>query len=90
MASCKLLNGAAAASIDLELQAGGDGVTVLGQLAPAGRARIDVQRDDGSALTSVEADELGRFRFELREAGRVWLRVARDEQPPVETGWISA
>jgi hypothetical protein len=76
--------------IDLELQVGDDGVTVLGQLAPAGRARIEVQRDDGSTFTSVEADELGRFRFELREAGRVRLLVVRDEQPPVETSWISA
>ena len=75
--------------IDLEIQRGDGGVTILGQLAPAGRASIEVQRDDEAKLASVEADDLGRFRLELAEAGRVRLRVARDKQAPVETSWIS-
>jgi hypothetical protein len=75
--------------IDVEIQKVAGSVTILGQLAPPGRASIEVQRDDESKLASVEADELGRFRLELAEAGRVRLRVARDEQEPVETSWIS-
>jgi hypothetical protein len=75
--------------IDLELQSGDGGMIILGQIAPAGRAWIEVQRDDESKLASAEADELGRFRLELAESGRVRLRVTRDGQAPVETSWIS-
>jgi hypothetical protein len=75
--------------IDLEIQRADGRVTILGQLAPAGRAWIEVQRDDESTVAPAEADDLGRFRLELAEAGRVRLRVARDEQAPVETSWIS-
>ena len=76
--------------IDLEIQrADGGGVSILGQLAPAARAAIEVQRDDESKLASAEADDLGRFRLELPEAGRVRLRVVREERAPVETSWIS-
>jgi hypothetical protein len=75
--------------IYLEIQTGDGGVIILGQIAPAGHALVEVERDDESKLAATAADDLGRFRVELAKAGRVRLRVTRDEQTPVETSWIS-
>ena len=74
--------------VDVELQPNEE-VVLLGQLAPAGRAEIEAQRDDGSIVASTEADELGRFRLELGAGDRIRLVVRRE--PPattVETSWI--
>jgi hypothetical protein len=75
--------------IDVELQPGDDQVLLLGQLAPAGVAEIDIQADDGSVVATAHSDELGRFRFSLTSGARVRL-VVRREPPaaPVETSWI--
>jgi hypothetical protein len=75
--------------IDVELQLGEGEIVLLGQLAPAGSAEIDAQRDDGTVLTTTQSDELGRFRFSLPAGTRVRL-VVRRETPaaPVETSWI--
>jgi hypothetical protein len=75
-------------AVELEDQDGA--VRMLGQLAPAGRAAIDVQRDDGSIAASAEADELGRFRVELAAGMRVRLVVRRASAQAVETSWIDA
>ncbi len=78
-----------ALGIDVELQPGDDEVLLLGQLAPAGVAEIDVQHDDGSVVATAHADELGRFRFSLTSGARVRLVVRREPPaPPVETSWI--
>lgn len=74
--------------IDLEIHEADPDVRILGQLAPPATAKIDVQRDDASIAATVEADELGRFRIELAERGRIRLRVARESGPPVETSWL--
>ena len=75
--------------IDVELQDGDEKVVVLGQLAPAGAAEIDAQRDDGSTVASAAADELGRFRLSLEPGTRIRLVVRRDPPaPPIETSWI--
>ena len=75
--------------VDVELQSEEDGVSLLGQLAPAGSATIEAQRDDGSTVATADADELGRFRLMLEPGARVRL-VVRREPPaaPVETSWI--
>jgi hypothetical protein len=75
--------------IDVEIQDAEPGALLLGQLAPPSRATIDVERHDGGAAATVTADELGRFRIELTEGGRVRLRVRRESRPDVETSWIS-
>jgi len=65
------------------------GIRILGQLAPAVAAAIEVQRDDGTVAASAETDTLGRFRIEFEPAGRIRLLVRRE--PPastVETSWL--
>jgi hypothetical protein len=76
-------------AIDLELRAGDPGILLLGQLAPPAPAAIEVQRDDAAVAATAEADELGRFRLELPEGGRIRLRVRRAAPAAaVETSWI--
>jgi len=75
--------------LDVEIRDVERGVVVMGQLAPPTPARVAVQRDDGSEAASVEADELGRFRFELQEGGRIRLRILRKAPAkPIETSWL--
>lgn len=75
--------------IDVELQLGEEEIQLLGQIAPAGAAEIDAQRDDRTVVATAEADELGRFRLSLRAGTRVRLVVRREPPaPPVETSWI--
>jgi hypothetical protein len=75
--------------LDVELRPEDGGTTILGQLAPAAAAVVEVQRDDGSTAATAEADALGRFRVELSGGGRVRLRVLREAPArPVETSWV--
>jgi hypothetical protein len=79
-------------SIDLEVQREGDGIRLLGQLAPPpAAAGVEVQGAGGELVASAEADSLGRFRLSLSAGGRIRLRVDRREPPgpPVETSWLS-
>lgn len=64
-------------------------VVMLGQLAPAAAATIEVQRDDGTTPATAETDPLGRFRLELANRWRIRLLV-RPEPParPIETSWL--
>jgi hypothetical protein len=71
--------------IYVEIRDDEPGVLLIGQLAPATAASIEVQRYDRSVVTTVEADALGRFRIHLSEGGQVRLRVIRDSGPTVET-----
>ena len=75
--------------IGLSIQGDGPGLVLLGQLAPPGQASVEVQRDDSSVSANAKADELGRFRIELTEGGRIRLRVLRKSPAsPIETSWI--
>jgi hypothetical protein len=75
--------------VDVELEPDDAGVSLLGQLAPAGSARIEAQRDDGTTVARADADELGRFRLMLEAGARVRLIVRREPPAaPVETSWI--
>jgi type II secretory pathway component PulM len=79
-------------SIELEVQASGEGHTLLGQLEPAPvSATVEAQDAEGATAGSAEADELGRFRLALPSGGRVRLRVLRRDPsgPEVETSWFS-
>ena len=80
---------AADVQLDVEIDESGDGLLLLGQLAPSAKAEIDVQRDDGTILASTAGDDLGRFRFQLPAGGRIRLLVRREPPaPPIETSWI--
>lgn len=82
---------AADLEIDLEIHEGeapGSKV-LLGQLAPPTSAEIEVQRDDQSTAATARSDQLGRFRIELSEGGRVRLLVRREQLTAVETSWIA-
>jgi hypothetical protein len=72
-------------TIDIEIHGEGTQRIALGQLSPAGRARIELQSADQTASTIIESDDLGRFRTSLPPAGSIRLRVARD---PAGTNWI--
>ena len=77
-------------TIDIEIHGEGADRTALGQISPAGRARIELQTADQAASTIVESDELGRFRIKLPASGSIRLRVASDPAGAnwVETTWI--
>ena len=69
--------------VDIELSA--DGTTLLGQLAPAERTRVELETTAGSRQT--ESDDLGRFRFTV-ERGSLRLRVVTEDGLIVTTPWI--
>ena len=74
-------------TIDLEVTTGHGGVSVLGQLAPAGADRVLVEYPGGSRGTG--ADELGRFAVRGLPAG--WLRVRVEGGPAwSHTEWFRA
>jgi hypothetical protein len=72
-------------TIDVEVQPG----MLLGQLAPAAAATIELQVENGDVAATAESDALGRFRLPLEGDGRFRLRVLRPGAPAVETSWFS-
>jgi hypothetical protein len=68
-------------TLDVELHA--DGATVVGQIAPAGAQRLDIERFDGPALTA-ELDDFGRFHA-IVPHGPIRLRVIGQ----LVTPWIT-
>ena len=83
-----------ARTLEIELEIADDadgGIVLLGQLAPAIAARVEVQRDDGSGAGETDADALGRFRLALAARGRIRLKVVPAGDAPagaVETSWL--
>lgn len=77
-------------TIDVEIHGEGADRIALGQLAPTGRTTIELQSADQAEPTTVESDNLGRFRIKLPATGSIRLRVASDpdEASWVETSWI--
>jgi hypothetical protein len=77
-------------TIDIEIYGEGADRMALGQLSPAGRARIELQTADQGASRIIESDDLGRFRTKLPPAGSIRLRVASDPggENWVQTSWI--
>ena len=64
---------------------------LLGQLAPAASATVEVQRDDGTIAATAETDDLGRFRIELRRRRPGAVRRPPRPAPArsVETSWLT-
>ena len=83
--------GASDLEIDVDVQRRASAASSCSASSPrAASATVEVQRDDGSIAATAETDDLGRFRLELDEGGRVRLLVRRD--PPaalVETSWLT-
>jgi hypothetical protein len=77
-------------TIDVEIHGEGADRIALGQLFPPGRATIELQNADQAESTTVESDNLGRFRTRLPASGSIRLRVASDPDRAnwVETSWI--
>ena len=82
---------ATAVSIELQVGRASEGRTLLGRLAPAAVARIEVQVADGTIVSSGETDANGRFRLALPSGGRVRLLLApaTPGAAPVETSWVT-
>jgi hypothetical protein len=77
-------------TIDVEIHGEGADRIALGQLSPPRRATIELQSADQVESTTVESDNLGRFRTKLPATGSIRLRVASDPAGAnwVETSWI--
>lgn len=78
--------------IDVQVDAGGERCTLLGQLSPPAAATIEVQRSDDDTTTTATSDSLGRFRVEVMAGRSIRLRVLSADAGPaaaVETSWIS-
>jgi hypothetical protein len=76
-------------SIEVEVSPIGPRRQLVGQLVPAQPARIDVRHAGG--VTTVKADQLGRFGVDAVSAGPVSLRCHLGDVPsgvPVVTEWI--
>ena len=74
-------------TVEIEILQAGTSRRLLGQIVPPGPGQVDV--DQGGATTTVEADEVGRFRADLGGAGPVRLRCRVDTRV-VETDWFLA
>jgi hypothetical protein len=76
-------------NIEVEVSPIGPRRQLVGQLVPAQPARIDVRHAGG--VTTVRADQLGRFDVDTISAGPVSLRCHLGDvpsRPPVVTEWI--
>jgi len=79
-------------TIDVEVHGESTDRSVLGQLSPPTRTRIEIQTADEAEPTAIESDALGRFRSALPPANAFRLRVAiGDAAAPrwIETSWIA-
>jgi hypothetical protein len=77
-------------AIDLDVEERGEGRTLRGQLSPPAQVTIEVQRQDGTTLASVDGDTFGRFVVQLPSAGTIRLRLSGDPQlGTIETAWIT-
>jgi hypothetical protein len=72
-------------TIDVEILVEGSRRRLVGQLVPPGPGTVEVQSP--TLRTTVDADDLGRFRADGVPPGRMRLRVTRDGVA-VETSWI--
>jgi hypothetical protein len=75
-------------NIEVQVSPAGSRRQLVGQLVPAQPARIDVRHAGG--VTTVRADQLGRFDVDAISAGPVSLRCHLGDapSPPIVTEWI--
>jgi hypothetical protein len=80
---------AAGLSVEIEIEpAARSGLwRLVGQLTPAGPARIGIRRHD-DAVSWTDADDRGRFSADQLPGGPLSLRCERPGQPAAATEWI--
>jgi hypothetical protein len=80
---------AAGLSVEIEIEpAARSGLwRLVGQLTPAGPARIGIRRH-GDAVSWTDADDRGRFSADQLPGGPLSLRCERPGQPAAATEWI--
>jgi hypothetical protein len=80
---------AAGLSVEIEIEpAARSGLwRLVGQLTPAGPARIGIRRHD-DAVSWTDADDRGRFSADQLPGGSLSLRCERPGQPAAATEWI--
>jgi len=80
-----------ALSVEIEIEPGNraERWQLVGQLIPAGPARIQVRRAPPAEPAWVEADELGRFAVDDVASGPLSLICVRPGQPAAATAWIT-
>jgi hypothetical protein len=76
-------------AVDLQVSKRGDGRRLVGQIAPAGVAEIEVRTGSGLVVT-ISSDELGRVPAVDVPAGSLSLRILRaGETNPIVTDWVT-
>ena len=76
-------------AVDVEVDDAGPHLRMLGQLTPAGPARIEVRQEDPAKRLLLHADRLGRFVVEGIRAGSTSVTCHRAGERPVTTDWTS-
>jgi hypothetical protein len=75
-------------TIDIQVSSGGQGRRIVGQLAPPGPATVQIRQ--GSGVTELDADELGRFRGPLQDGPfSMKCSAGAERARPVVTDWIA-
>jgi hypothetical protein len=76
-------------AVDLQVSKRGDGRRLVGQIAPAGVAEIEVRTGSGVVVT-VTSDELGRVPAVDVPAGSLSLRILpAGRSHPIVTDWVT-
>jgi hypothetical protein len=75
--------------VELEIGGSGDGRRILGELIPAGVARIEARQPGATGSHLVDADEDGRFVIDDLQSGPFSLTCRRPGRSPVTTEWTS-
>jgi hypothetical protein len=74
-------------AVEMEIDRTGRYLRMLGQLVPAGYARVEVRQKPDPNRRLVEADHLGRFVIENMCAGPTRLTCRYPGERPVATDW---
>ena len=76
-------------AVDLQVSKHGDGRRLVGQIAPAGVAEIEVRTGSGVIVT-ISSDELGRVPAVDVPAGALSLRITpAGASTPIVTDWVT-
>jgi len=81
---------ASTVTIEVEVTSTGDSRMLVGQIVPPQSATVDICQ--GDSVTTLEADELGRFTAGPLHAGPTSLRCSfggDSPQPSVATDWVA-